>query len=497
MHGSTLGKVDSAIGRIESATAWDTPLNRAVKAVALPQQLAGKSSQFVRDGLHGVWLGHPLHPMLVNIPIGTWTMAFGLDVLGALGIVRGKGAEQAADIALKVGAVGAVGAAMAGIVDWQKTHGRDRRTGMVHGLTNTTALGLNLASIALRSKGRRGPARLTSAVGWGCLFVGGYLGAHMVYRRRVGVDQADRSPAPRGFEPVLAFAELEEEKPRKVEVHDEKARQEVGVVLVRRGSRVYALGARCSHMGGPLEEGWVQNGALVCPWHGSSFDLETGRAVHGPSTCSQPRYDVRVVDGIVELKRQQEAGSDAVTPADLAKAALAETETDPTTYGKTAVEVLTEHHDVLRGLLKKILSLPAGDSSRKGVMYTLATEYDIHEGIEEKIFYPAVAPVSEDVTAAYAQHNELDDIFATTLRIGVSSPEFESHIRVLHKALDHHASSEEASMFVEAKRLGDRRLRQLGHELATELDVQRTSLVPRVFRMMKLKTLESNLRTDQ
>lgn len=490
MRDSKLDLVDAAIGRIESAETWDTPLNKAVKAVSFPQQVAGPGSQSVRDILHGVWFGHPLHPMLVAVPIGTWTLAFGLDVMGALGFARDRDVEQAADIALKAGAVGAVGAAMAGIVDWQKTHGRDRRTGMAHGLTNTTALALTLASIALRGKSRRGPARLASAVGWGCMVVGGYLGAHMVYRRRVGVDQADRNLAPRDFEAVIALAKLEEETPLKVEIHDEKARQEVGVVLVRRGDRVHALGARCSHMGGPLAEGWVMDGALVCPWHGSSFDLETGRPVHGPSTCSQPGYESRVVDGMVELRRLQEAGSIAVTPADLAQAALAESQTKLAAYGKTAVEVLTEHHDVLRSLLKKILSMSPGDPDRDACMRALAMEYDIHEGIEEKIFYPAVATISEDVPAAYAQHNELDELFAATLRVGVSSPEFESNIKVLHTALDHHAGSEETSMFVEVLRLGDRRLRQLGHELATELEAQRTSRLQRSYREMKLKMLE-------
>jgi nitrite reductase/ring-hydroxylating ferredoxin subunit len=77
----------------------------------------------------------------------------------------------------------------------------------------------------------------------------------MVYRRQIGVDHADRSPEPRDFQPVLPAAELEEDRPRRVDVRDEHTRQDIGVVLVRHGRRVHAMGARCSYMGGPLDQG--------------------------------------------------------------------------------------------------------------------------------------------------------------------------------------------------------------------------------------------------
>ena len=190
---------------------------------------------------------------------------------------------------------------------------------MVHELVNSTALALNLASIVLRGRGLRSEGRLASAAGWVCMFVGGYLGGHLVYRRRIGVDHADRSPEPRDFRSVLPLAELEENRPRRVEVWDEDTRQAVGVALVRHNGRVHALGARCSHMGGPLDQGWVLGGALVCPWHGSRYDLETGWPTSGPSTCPQPRYQVRLRDGIVEIRREQEPGDEVVTPPRLCR----------------------------------------------------------------------------------------------------------------------------------------------------------------------------------
>jgi len=102
-------------------------------------------------------------------------------------------------------------------------------------------------------------------------------------------------------------------------VWDEVVRQAVGIVLIKHKGQVHAMGARCSHMGGPLDEGWVLGGTLVCPWHGSHYDLETGWPVSGPSACPQPRYVTRIRDGIVEVRREQEPGDEVVTSEDLAQ----------------------------------------------------------------------------------------------------------------------------------------------------------------------------------
>src|SRR4051812_22384413 len=165
---------DKAIGRIETATALDRPAYAVETAIARPAQIAGRPANQIGDVLHGTGYGHPVHPMLVTIPIGTWTLAMALDLLATLGLVRKGGVAQAADLALKAGAVGAVAAAATGVVDWQHTNGRDRRVATVHGLVNSTALGLNLLSIVLRSQERYGAGRLASGAGWACMFVGGY-----------------------------------------------------------------------------------------------------------------------------------------------------------------------------------------------------------------------------------------------------------------------------------------------------------------------------------
>jgi nitrite reductase/ring-hydroxylating ferredoxin subunit/uncharacterized membrane protein/hemerythrin superfamily protein len=480
---------NAGIGRLEAAAALDAPSHAIETAMARPAQIAGRPAGKIGDALHGTRYGHPVHPMgMVTIPIGTWTLAFGLDLLAVLG-VRTGGAARAADIALKAGAAGAVAAAATGLADWQHTNGRNRRIGLVHAVTNGTALALNLASIGLRGRGRLREGRLASAAGWACMLVGGYLGGHMVYRRRIGVDHADRSPEPRDFMPVLALAELEENRPRRVDVRDENTRQDIGIVLVRRGGRVHALGARCSHLGGPLDQGWVLGDTLVCPWHGSRYDLETGWPESGPSTCPQPRYEVRLRDGIVEIRREQEPGDEVVTAP--APAPVPEVASSGTTRpGRKADEVLTEHHRLIRRLFETIEATPRQAPDRRDLMRTLASELEIHEHVEDHLFYPAVRPVSEDVAVAHSEHRQLADLLAMTLKLDTASPEFEEHLRALHAAVDHHAGSEERSMFHEAQRLGEPRLRELGQALEAMIEEQRTGRFQRAFRDLKIRLLE-------
>ncbi len=484
-----MGKmIDAAIGRIEAAESLDRPGYALGKAISRTVQVAGRPGKGLANALHGRPYGHPVHPIAVAVPIGTWTLAFGLDLLAAAGLLRDRGASRAADLALKAGAAGAVVAIVTGVADWQHLNGRDRRVGLVHGTVNTAALGLNLLSVALRGRGRIVAGRWASGAAFAVMGVGGYLGGHLVYRRRAAVDHADRSPEPREFEPVLPVSGLRDKVPHRVGVWDEAARQEVGIVLVKQGGRVHAMGARCSHAGGPLDQGWVLEGTLVCPWHGSRYDLATGQPVSGPSTCPQPRYVTRVRDGTVEVKREQEPGDHVVTSDTLA--GRPRHEGGDGTPHRTATEVLGEHHEMLRRLFDRVLALPGDTARRHELIRTLASELDIHEAIEDAIFYPAVQPVSEDVDVAYAEHGVLADLLAATVKFPLGSAEFEEHLRALHAAFLHHAGSEEQSMFVEAGRLSEGELRALGHKLETMLDNERTSRFRRAFRELKISLLE-------
>ena len=158
--------------------------------------------------------------------------------------------------------------------------------------------------------------------------------------------------------------------------------------------------------------------------------------------------------------------------------------------GRRADEVLTEHHMMLRRMFERIEAMPREDPERRDLMRVLAEELEIHEHIEDKLFYPAVRPVSEDVAIAHAEHRQLADLLAMTLKLNTATPEFEEHLRALHAAVDHHAGSEERSMFREAERLGERRLREIGHALEALLEEMRASRARQAFRALKVRLLE-------
>jgi nitrite reductase/ring-hydroxylating ferredoxin subunit len=76
-------------------------------------------------------------------------------------------------------------------------------------------------------------------------------------------------------------------------------------VLVARSESgdLCAIADTCSHLGGPLAEGSRDGDVVVCPWHGSRFDLCSGRVVEGPAVYDQPRFETRVLDGQVQVRR--------------------------------------------------------------------------------------------------------------------------------------------------------------------------------------------------
>ena len=102
------------------------------------------ASRGVKDFLNGTWLGHPLHPVVTDIPVGAWTVALVLDALGE---------RRAAKIAVGIGLLGAVGAAVSGLTDWIDTYGKPRRLGVVHAAVNGSKIELSSskASVACGS----------------------------------------------------------------------------------------------------------------------------------------------------------------------------------------------------------------------------------------------------------------------------------------------------------------------------------------------------------
>lgn len=245
-----------------------------------------------KDVLSGTWMGHPLHPMLTDLPIGFWTSAFVLDLVG------GKRSRPAADRLVAIGILSALPTAASGLSDWSDTIGEERRIGSAHAIANSVALVLYSSSWVVRRRGRRGKGLVLGFLGATAASVGGYLGGHLVFRQGVG---ADRNAWKHGSDDWIDVADdlsLKDGDPLAVEAGDD------AVLLLRIAGVVTAISDICGHAGGPLHEGTFDDGGCVtCPWHGSVFRLADGHVVHGPATGHQPRYEVRSLGGRLSVRR--------------------------------------------------------------------------------------------------------------------------------------------------------------------------------------------------
>jgi nitrite reductase/ring-hydroxylating ferredoxin subunit/uncharacterized membrane protein len=244
----------------------------------------------LKDALSGTWLGHSLHPLLTDLPIGTWTSALLLDLLG------GEESERAAELLVGLGLLSSLPTAASGFSDWADTQEGERRVGLLHAISNTAALGLLGGSYAARRRGNRRTGVLLGLVGTGVASFGAYLGGHLTMGLGVGTNQSAFEEGLTEWTAVTTADEVTEGQPTKV-IHD--ATQ---LVLVKHGSRLYGLSSRCTHLGGPLDEGDVEGTAITCPWHASTFDLGTGAVLAGPARCPQPAYEVRERDGQIEVR---------------------------------------------------------------------------------------------------------------------------------------------------------------------------------------------------
>ncbi len=273
---------------------WLEPVENGLqKAVSGAYESAGSAGRTIRNSLHGVWLGHPLHPVLTDLPIGAWSAALVLDILEANGA---KHCAKGADVALKVGLTGAVGAAVTGLTDWQAIDGSARRVGVMHGLLNLTSATLYATSLWQRNRKNRGAGRTLAFIGFGISMAAAWLGGNLVYGKQIGVNHAMGESLPDDWTPVLDDSELREGEPRRVEVNGAR------ILLLRRTGQIYAIGEVCSHLGGPLAEGAIKGDTVQCPWHGSQFSLRDGSVINGPATHPQPCLEARVRDGRIEVR---------------------------------------------------------------------------------------------------------------------------------------------------------------------------------------------------
>lgn len=250
--------------------------------------------------LHGTWFGHPLHPAITDVPLGAWVLMTILDIIWLVSPGINGWAARAALVVLIVGIIGALGAAATGMADWSDSYGAERTVGLYHGSLNALALVLYIVSAILRFGTSSAESVSGAVLGFICLamvLVAAYLGGDMVFGKGTNVNHTAWEAGGEDYESVLPASDVAENTLRRVTVAG------VPVVLLKLGERYYAIAATCTHAGGPLDEGELQGDVVQCPWHGSRFRMRDGKALTGPATHAQPRYDVRVRDGMIELKR--------------------------------------------------------------------------------------------------------------------------------------------------------------------------------------------------
>ena len=283
-----LTPLEPVVSQLESAEALDSAAKAIGKVV---RDSVGRGP--LKDTLSGTWLGHPAHPMLTDVVIGSFTSASLLDLLR-------PGTDGAPQRLIGVGLLAYLPTAAAGINDWADTEIVDdgiRRVGLVHAGCNGLAASMYAGSWWLR---RRGARRIGAALGFAGMTVmmaGGYLGGYLSMTKGVGPAQTVFDAGPTEWTPAADASLLSEGHPLRVVVDG------TPVLLLREGENIFAIHDRCSHRGCSLSEGKVEADEVVCACHGSRFSLRDGALKHGPATAAQPAFQVRDQDGRIEVRR--------------------------------------------------------------------------------------------------------------------------------------------------------------------------------------------------
>src|SRR5918992_580900 len=242
------------------------PLTRGISELEALDGASGKVQELtkkvvpqgsdLKDFLSGTWLGHPLHPPLTDVVVGTWTAASILDLLAPIS------GRKAADRLIFVGILTAVPTAASGLSDWAELYGPQQRIGLVHASGNVAATYLQMKSWWARKRGKRFKGVVLSLSAMGIATVTAYLGGHLSFRQVDGV----------------------------------------AVLLYRKGATIHALSDRCTHRGCSLSDGETDGSAVTCPCHGSRFRLEDGHVIQGPAIAPAKSFQVRERNGKVEVR---------------------------------------------------------------------------------------------------------------------------------------------------------------------------------------------------
>jgi nitrite reductase/ring-hydroxylating ferredoxin subunit/uncharacterized membrane protein len=279
----TMRTLIQKIGRAKELDAPTTAVSGWVKTAT--------RSKSVKNALSGSWLGHQLHPMLTDLPIGAWGAAVALD------LTSGDESAAAARRLVGLGLLASGPTALSGASDWSDTIGADRRVGFIHAASNATASVLQAGSWLARRRGHRVVGIVLSILGLSLTLGSAYLGGHLSFVRGIGVNHTAFQRPTRKWTDVAAESDIADGSLTRVTVG------EVPVLLARQNGELHAISAVCTHAGGPLDEGTLDaDGCVTCPWHGSRFRLEDGEVERGPASVPQPLWEISVDEGRVRVR---------------------------------------------------------------------------------------------------------------------------------------------------------------------------------------------------
>lgn len=280
--------ISTALDRLADTTRLDVviePVQQLLHKLFRPSK--------ARDVLNGVWLGHPLHPALAQVPLGAWMSAGLLDLL--------PGNQKQARLLIAAGVVSAVPTAVAGSADLSEMEIGQRRVGAVHAVANSAAVSLYVGSLMARSRGADRLGRGLAFAGLGLATSSAAVGGHLAFHQSAGASHSATAARTLTHDwiDLGLLADLPDGTPV-LRVSDD-AERPAALCVIRRGQQAHVMVDTCSHLGGPLHEGDLTEirgeQCLVCPWHGATFALEDGRAVRGPATAGVTVLTTRLSDG--------------------------------------------------------------------------------------------------------------------------------------------------------------------------------------------------------
>ncbi len=279
--------LDRVVGVIERAEVID----RISAPAATLEKKIGQTLPWWKNLASGTFLGHPVHPLLVALPIGSWSLATLFDLVGDR-----RGAQRLTG----AGLLTAIPTMAAGGSDWAYTNGAEARVGFVHATANAVTAAAYGISWWERRRGNWLRGVGWSVLGATTLTAGGWLGGHLSYALGVGVDTTAFQHSEEDWVPTVAADTVRTGALTAAEVNG------VALVLTRTDEgRIVALAGRCTHRGAPLADGTMDDGCLVCPWHDSRFNLD-GSVARGPATRPQLSFQVLERDGQILVRTPSE-----------------------------------------------------------------------------------------------------------------------------------------------------------------------------------------------